>query len=392
MGSISYIFGNGMDMQLGLPTRFEDFYNWVENNHPDTKNMFLPFKDNLIGTRIEWSDFEAKFAIVISRFVRVTIDSSLIEKYAHDFNEDYTHVHNRYLNQEEDVNGFLNEEFDVFIDLFQKYIGVINNYLSTKEDYDSKLEDIRRNLNKVNQLPINRPNVINPIHENLVSGISYKRKLNFFTLNYTNIVRDVFNLYSSEFSITSRNNELNIKKGTVAYLHGFLPKPDMDDGIVIGTHSISDFDASVRDIINEFDFCKFEYIKQIFGRKPYKRLTDALDNSHCIICYGVHLGNSDMSLKEVIFKNLAENKENILIYYKHKTLTGARLAKKEYILINDTKNELMNGFSDEIKEAIKDRIFIIPIRDSYNLIDDNNTLLNGGDREKIIGAKSQSTI
>lgn len=390
MGSVSYIFGNGMDMQLGLPTQFEDFYNWVENNHKDVNNMFLPIKDNLIGKRLEWSDFETKFAVVISRFVKVTLDPSLIEKYEQDFNEDYTYVYNRFLNQEHDINNFLNEEFDVFIGLFQKYIEIINNYLSSKEDYDKKLEEIRKNLNKVNQLSINRPNVINPIHENLLSGLDYNRKLNFFTLNYTNVVRDIFKLYGSEFTITSRNNQIHIKKGDIAYLHGFLPKPNMDDGIVIGTHSIDDFDSSVREVINDFDFCKFEYIKQIFGRTPYKKLTDVLDNSHCIICYGVHLGHSDKSLKEILFKNLTNNKENILIYYKHKSLTGARLAKKEYTLINETKDELLYGFPEELKESIKERIFIIPIRDSYNLINDNNILLNSEDKSKIIGTKSES--
>lgn len=387
MGNVSYIFGNGLDMQLGLPTQFLDFYNWTLTNYKDTENMFIPINNDLINKKSEWADFETKLVDVISKFLKITLDESLIEKYREEMEEDFTDIYDRYKNSGLDANDFIDNDFNDFISLFQDYIKIINDSLTKQDSYKETLEKINDDLKKVTRLIEVRHKVLKPIKENITKNRSMPKSFNYFTLNYTNVVSDLGKTLETAPSIKVGKDSLLFRKGRKSYLHGFLPRKGMMDGIVIGTYSIDDFDKSIRHLVEPEDFCKFDYISDAFQREPYSSLIETLTDDHCIICYGLHLGNSDTKLKEIIFNNLAKYKDNILVYYKYEHISGGRLPKKERAVIRKTKAELLEGVSEEIKSSIQERIYVIPIRADHNLINESNIILTNEDRSNILNTK-----
>ena len=76
---IAYLIGNGFDLNLGLKTKYDDFYNYYINNHTTSIKSVLKFKgeietyiksksDNL---NINWSDLEialGKYTVELSSF------------------------------------------------------------------------------------------------------------------------------------------------------------------------------------------------------------------------------------------------------------------------------------------------------------------------------------
>lgn len=392
MGNVSYIFGNGMDMQLGLPTRYIDFFDWVHTNYDDTENIFIPIDNELIEKRSEWADFENIIAGIISDFIKITENNALIDEFRKTKNKDYESTYNRFKEKNIGVIEFINIDFDDFIDLFQNYIEIINNYVSKKEIYKDTIKEINSDLKKINTLLATREKIIKEIHKNIIRSTGYEKKINYFTLNYTNIVSHLFNDIPSYPELTSWNNMVRFKKGICSYLHGFLPREGNEDGIVIGTHSVNDFDEEIRNMIKPDDFCKFEYISDAFQKEPYIHLVNNLDDNHCIICYGLHLGNSDKKLKEILFDNLVQNENNILIYYSFNHIIGGRIPKKEQSIINKTKKDLFNDFSEEIKNKVEKRVYVIPIRESHNLIKNKNRILSEEDCDIIKNTKPLEQI
>ncbi|MEA1056746.1 AbiH family protein [Lacticaseibacillus paracasei] len=56
---IVFMVGNGLDLHLGLKTRYSDFYSWHKEHYPDVHNQIF---DAIDKDKADWADYEGSGA------------------------------------------------------------------------------------------------------------------------------------------------------------------------------------------------------------------------------------------------------------------------------------------------------------------------------------------
>ncbi|MCD7964003.1 MAG: bacteriophage abortive infection AbiH family protein [Rikenellaceae bacterium] len=70
--NITFLFGNGFDLQLGMKTRYSHFYNYYKKlPTPENKPAIKELKDKLSDDDNNWSDFELEFGSYCKEFISI---------------------------------------------------------------------------------------------------------------------------------------------------------------------------------------------------------------------------------------------------------------------------------------------------------------------------------
>ena len=345
--NVTFLIGNGFDINLGLKTKYTDFYDlYIKSNKERDENDSIKKFCNIIENdeRYEtWADFEAAFA--------------------------------------KNAFGSKNDVRDVLADFTIKFA----DYLKTQIqlcDYKPKdkiAEQLSHFLLKGYSYLENRD-------RKTIEG-SYKKHateiitLNFVNFNYTDTLERLVTLFKRSH-IT--NYIYNTKP--IINIHGKL-----NENIIIGIDSISQFkDYRLKDNKSVEKYCVKREINELVGAANIENnYVETIEGSTIIYIYGISFGKSDQSRWNVITEWIKKDVSHKLVIYKYGVdykKYDVAYSLKRLDRIDEYKDEYLEilGFEKDEFEQYHDQIFVIDSTDvlQFKLINDEPSKADSSEETK----------
>lgn len=309
--NITFLLGNGFDMNFGLRTSYKSFYNYLEKSKIRNKlinNILSDLKCEL------WSDLELGLGNYLSN---INTESEI---------EDF-------LNEKETVERLLvdyltseNEKFEITDEVtISKTFNqnVVNFYKGFNRKEKNHYENI---LNDCNQL-----------------------KYQFITYNYTDIIDRIISSVSNQIDPFSKHTyKGNVRQDILCsalHIHGTL-----DEGIVLALNDTSQINNDK--LQNNTDLKRFMVKSQINEEDGNFLTEDALkiiENSTYICIFGMSIGDTDNMWWQVIIKWLLQNSNRRIVFFvKDDTeISKSKAAKMKY---NRDKRKVLSQHSVELSD------------------------------------------
>lgn len=329
--NITFFVGNGFDINLGLKTRYSDFYPYFIE-HASKENMI---RDWLIADEMNWSDLElelGKKLNLITKDVKERFIDDLLE--LDDLLLDYLELEQNKI----DIKG----KEELVANEFHKSFKSIIKGLS-EEEVDSIIST-----------------------KNIYA--SEDNKYCFITFNYTHVLKLLFESAKTKKGIieSRRMASGGIKQdsfGIVYHIHGTI-----NEGMILGVNDASQI--SNKELVNDKEFLD-SFVKvninATTGQRRMKHAEEIIKASRIICVFGMSIGDTDKLWWERIVKWLRENQNNkFLIFYRTNEEERVRLRRKNPIAVNRLTNEIKSNFlskcgvrnDDKDYEMIANRIFV----------------------------------
>ncbi len=281
--NVTYILGNGFDIQLGLATRYSDFLKaYIQPLDSDSENI-KKFKEYLSESKNQklWSDAEIAMGQHLGQFGNDTLA---------DFTERVLDFETRmadYLEQEQAKCAF--DETDKIKEVFLDFIGY-----SLNDVLNQRANDINININ----------------------GERGFNKYNFITFNYTNMLDRILACFGGPGSylrvrvVGSKHYADQI--GIVCHVHGAL-----NSQIIMGVNDESQLNLSGG--VTPSERLKRRMIKPTLNvacRHNWDSTAESLIiESDVILIYGVSYGTTDAVWWAAIQEWMRQNKGKKLICF-----------------------------------------------------------------------------
>lgn len=311
---VTFIIGNGLDLNLGLKTSYSHFYEHVQHTKARSKNQ--------IYTSIEedpetWANFEYKLG---------TLTNTL----------------------EEFEGETLHKKISRFYDDLEQVQHDLAEYL-TSEQSKIKESDVKVDLTKTGfylELPMGqRPKVAELISQNGYTTF------NFVTLNYTSTLNNIL----------PPNNTLQLRfktsVGAIHHLHGTL-KENM-------TMGVGD-DTQISGILSGDDRDELIKPRSIETSNDDRLITmdRLLNQGNVVVLFGTSIGETDNYLWKHLVDWLRLSKSRCIVIHAHDrsfSEDSQRIPRRRKLFISSVQNQLLD-FSDideSLKIELRKRIFVI---------------------------------
>lgn len=330
---ITFLIGNGFDLNLGLKTSYKDFLEDYANKNSNTSDNIMKFKEFIDKKKdkkeILWVDAEKEFLDYSNEFdgKKATV-------------KDYSQCHldicsslGKYLEREEQKIDFKDEGIDV---AFAESISM-EHLLST--------------------LPPAEQEILESYSKNIGGGYVY----NFLSFNYT---RTVDNFISSiegknllgERKISHYQSQTNAM-GKLLHVHGYT-----DQYMVFGGND----DAQIGNIslFEEEPRYKKQFIKRetnlLYQQGSDNKAYDVLKRSDLIYIFGMSIGDTDAIWWERICNLLSEKNNLRVIIHVHKFFEANPAPIEWCFFMDDFKDQFLRftNLNNILKERIKNKIFV----------------------------------
>ncbi|MFI3255143.1 MAG: AbiH family protein [Eubacteriales bacterium] len=306
--NLTFILGNGFDINLGLKTSFQDFYEYYKEIECSTdsiseKRNFVEYVES-IKSFDNWSDLEMTFG-------RHSVNVKTPIEY-HQCQKDIEVELTKYIQKEYLNFPILTEELDLslFGELFERILSTL------------KPVDIRTLKN---------------------APLSGRLKCAFLTLNYTNSLEEILSQYQPA------EDELPIE---VHHIHGKLA----DNDIVFGVDNLSQIEN--KDIFSELPNHSVDFIKPertgYLGLGEDSACESIILESNIIYIYGSSIGDTDNKWWSLVLERLVFAPQTFLIIdiYSSKVTDDSSLGDKKTLeveYIEKVINKSLRDFSKNIQ-------------------------------------------
>ena len=336
--NITYIVGNGLDLQYGLKTRYKDFYEFQnkvyisrkENEEEYSNFIYESLFSDEVNDYENWSDFELSIG-------KLTKDNDLISSSI--------------------------EMKEVFIDDFSEVVDDLREYLRLQQeqnleegiviDFVSTLNDMKNSLPLINQSAIEKKYKENLYQHDIV---------NILTLNYTNVFDRLYDRSGKSFENKLRNNSYNFYIRSPIHVHGTV-----DICTVLGV-------SDDTQISNGFDEEQKESLIKNLVLKNYRENMDVknsniIKNSDIIILYGVSLGETDRYIWSQIAERSISGSVPVIIYnyVPHFDPGNPTRVKRLYKMVED-KFIQNSGIDLESEKKLRDKRFVVIGKTIFDVI------------------------
>lgn len=307
MPHITWIIGNGFDVNLGLKTRYTDFFEVyiknIQNDNTITKDFKKEIqKDEARGWK-NWADFELGMGIQSKYFKGDRQSDDFLHCYG-----DFVNKFHAYLEKEclkikwEDIDKKMTEEFRKSIFLFHTYLTKIqrNFVLSFKNNHANSVEN------------------------------------SFLQLNYTNVFDELISLSEVKCS----NNH---------HLHGALNMYP-----IMGVDNIDQIENEVirNDIKVQKIFIKQSYLTLLQNRDvntkiPAQKALSAISDSFIFCIFGASIGDTDSYWWQKIGEKMTVSNALLIIFDicgKIDNSIDPILVLEAEIINEERRNRIINQF------------------------------------------------
>ncbi len=258
--NVTFLIGNGFDINLGLRTKYTDFIEIYREIQPQDNEIIKKFKGNIIKKNLpHWSDAELAFGEATSSIS----ENFTVEDFC------YCHTHfcttlAEYLRSEQKRLVLNKENLPVISSKFSK---AVNNFTLGFRTVQS--DQIRALISSYTR-----------------GAISF----NFIDFNYTDSLDLLCGNTNNLVGWGIHNNERNSVNKFI-HVHGTI-----DRSMVLGVHDESQL-ANTESFKSYDKFCIAQMIKSQTDtaneENTYNNALQILNNSHLIYIYGMSLGDTD---------------------------------------------------------------------------------------------------
>ena len=312
---ILYIIGNGFDLNLGLKTSYNDFYQYYKTVESDNVNV-QRLKKNISKSYESWADLELALG-------------------------NYT----EHLEKIEELD-------DILLDIGEKLL----KYLQIEED---KLENFEINQRKFFDYLCFPENLFLPADKELLTGIKSKWKnhqwnLNIYTFNYTSVIEKIFGDRQKNVLLAQHGNNIPIQLGEIKHIHGYL-----ENSMVIGVNDISQIKNESfhnnRDILESI-------VKSECNRANRsnidRQLTNKINTANLICIFGSSIGETDNKWWELIGERLKSDCH--LIIFSLGDEVPPRIRHMQARVERTLRNFFLNktNLTEREMEKVEEKIFI----------------------------------
>lgn len=319
--NITYMIGNGLDISLGLRTRYADFYEYIKNNYSEKNDEKNEILESISNDTELWSDLELELGNYTKN---IKDDTENLEKFYRDkFEIDI--MLREYLKMEQNkIDWDDNDKMNKFKTEFVRQIVSFYDYFKTSDKTDIY---------------------------NLIKNQSLKYYL--ISFNYTDIIKRGIQL----------NKLADIDE---FYLHGTLE----DDDAILGVNDLDQIKNKKFNSNHEMllSMCKLEINKYI-GENKVKKAEEILDSSTIVCIFGMSIGETDKHWWGKIVDNLNRGLIKMIIIFNYKPNLDKRNHVEVWREEERVKKQLL-GYASEENEAkvnLKDKIKVICNSDIFKL-------------------------
>lgn len=344
---ITFLIGNGFDIQAGLGTTYANFYAYLTEKakKDDSLKENMIYKEishevqnhsSLDEAKLLWTDLETGLG-------RFTIDQEKIniENYAEAKEEIESHLRSFLKNKQD--NDFVSEAHTEKIDsIFKNSLSNFVEVLATKRKQE----------------------LLAPMTFSAGESVA----VNILDFNFTNIFQKHYNGISSYSLGTKLRNKGNIKLVNKDYLkvHGGVDSEYMN----VGVNDLTQLNPNFEDHVDLPFFIKSK-ASDYEGELHYEKGTAMLNRSSIYIAFGLSMGQSDKRWWQLLLNKLKEREHKALIYCMYtKDKTNLRSLRSNRI-IEGEKERLFSlyapSWSEREKEKVKKRIFIVLNKELFNI-------------------------
>lgn len=339
---VTFLVGNGFDLNAGLRTRFSDFFKvYCEETANDTP-VIKKFKEE-IGTNVElWSDFEKQMGDYTAKVAKnIPLEGELrIEDY-------YTCI-----------DDFRNE-FIIYLNEEMRRAG----FMTYRDQMREKCQDML--MNPFRYLRTGQRdrlyNYINNINNNTQTW-PFPVEYGFIVFNYTDVCEQCMRIQGfreiGEYCIGSVYAQISADR--FVYVHGRLGSE-----ILLGVDNISQIRNS---LLQNDEELIYSIVKPISNRElesgQDEKAKELIETSNIIIIYGMSLGETDNSWWRVIADWLLEGKnsgERFLVVYSCDGTTNRNSTRNAVRNQKEVRRKFLEVYEYELeekdKEYITDHIF-----------------------------------
>ena len=323
--NVTYLIGNGFDINLGFKTQYKDFIKrYLEIEDKDDSAEIKRFKNDIKQDINLWSSAELALG-----------------KYTEKFDG------------EKAAEEFCNCHDDFCIEL-AKYL--VNETLSFDEKELAPIfaEDIQKYADAFRE--VDRDKII-AASQNYGQGITY----NFITFNYTYTLDKLVDYSRKNLGVGQRiiqNTRYENRIGDLIHVHGTVEK-DMIMGVDNETQiaNVAMFEGVGPEYRS--DIIKIEN-NRMNGENTDSKAHELLKSSHIIYIYGMSLGETDAIWWKRICEVMKKDKNVQLIIYSHDAPSGTLIRRKRVTYDNGFRRKFTAycDLEDEIRENIENRISI----------------------------------
>lgn len=314
--NITFLIGNGFDLNLNLKTRYEDFYKYYIKTSSATQAI-ADFKKILESDISKWSDFEFTFG-----------------QHA----KDYENSGNDYVNIHSDVVKSL----ATYIQKQNKAIEIsIEDKLKLKQDlinYDNYLSPLdKKRLSAFKKTITTAPNIVNVI-----------------SFNYTTTFENLFSYTGKPILIKQSGQNQDILK-TVSHIHGTTFK-NLILGVFYEEQINSQKLQSSKNV--QYGMIKSKIYKNT-GSLIDEECEKYIDDANIICIFGMSLGVTDIGWWKRIVNKLLRHNCMLIIFAKGSDISELQGYRKQA-----DKDKLIDKLfsyiplSDMQKDTLKNKIII----------------------------------
>ncbi len=321
-----FLIGNGFDLNLGLKTRYSDFYREYAKEKSNDKDINK--LKNSITTSIEnWSDME----IALGNFTSQV-------KTKDDFLKVHDHIGDNlaeYLKAEEDILDFKLLDKSKFL-----------QSISNPEDF--------LNANEKAQIIM--------FKETWRSTSTWR--ISIMTFNYTETIEKMIGANTYPIKI-SKNGNSQIILQKIVHVHGY-----MDKRMVMGVND--QLQVANQKFMETIDFAEAfikPFCNETMGHRDDKWCQNKVSTANLICIFGSSIGDTDKIWWEQIGKRLLYDQTCLIIFTRGEEIPLRREYKKSV-----QKRKIIEQFlsktklSKEDRNKVKSKIFVGVNTNLFNLL------------------------
>lgn len=322
-----FLIGNGFDVNLGLKTRYAEFYDYYLNIHADNENI-KNLKLHLTENKSEfWSDLE----IALGKYTTKFSSFEQIEEVYDDINDEMK----KYISNIENMP--LSHDIDV--DLFKKNISSPESFLSPAET-----NRIRALYNSIN------------VTDHLIDIVNF---------NYTTTIDKIigYNKKRQEIAPATYHSSFKTYINSILHVHGMINDP------ILGVDNISQiYNEELVKQGEIVDYLVKPLINTTVGNLIDEKSKSAILNAKLICIYGMSLGETDTMWWKLVGERLLKGAMLILYVYDDDAKNLAARKKEKFnkkwrsIFFN------MAGISDSKRTELEKRIIVAPNTKIFDII------------------------
>ena len=327
--NVTFLIGNGFDLNLKLNTRYSDFYKYyIENDPKDLLSKSI--KDDYEI----WSDLE----VGLGEFLK-NIDESQIDEF---------------LDSKSTLERMLSE-----------YLTLQDQRISFKDEKAIAEEFKKKILNFFSDF-----NTLDKDHYHQVVGATREQiNYGFITFNYTSVLDKIVAAaqkhckpFGNHSAGGAGHNDAIVLPH---HIHGKLTE-DLILGLDNAEQILNDKLKTNPKLTN---YIIKSVVNTALGEKKIEKAKDIINRSKFICLFGLSIGDTDSRWWSYIIEWLKKSNDNRLVLFINKN-TSVQLSGQEKIRFRDSNREMMLERShcnvSETMKKVQDKIIIVPNSKIFN--------------------------